>query len=111
MNFSHRTPLIPIMKPDLRAHAGGVAGRPRQPNAQTWLRANVVIELRLGAVLRYHQIDSTILVVVGQGRPALLAVNFDAGFLAWNRDQFPLAIAPQPKPAPRIQPRHVWLRG
>src|SRR5437762_13998291 len=111
MNFSHRASLIPKVEPDLRAHPGGVAVRPGQPDAQTWLRANVVIKLRLGAVLRYHQIDSTILVVVGQGRPALLAVNFDAGFLSWNRNQFSLAIAPQPKAAPRIQARHVRLRA
>ena len=70
-----------------------LAGCAEQADTETGLGFNVAIELGLSAILRYHQVDASILIEICQRRTALLAVNHDTGFVTWNGRESAAAVA------------------
>src|SRR5689334_15145870 len=83
------------------ADCGGVLDRTLEPNAQAGFGAEVVVKLRVAGVLRDHQIDAPIVVVVSQRAASLFAVNFDARNASRDGDKATAPISFEPKAAPR----------
>src|SRR5439155_1248415 len=111
MNFPDGSLPRPRLQTHLRAHSRRVARRAFQPYAQARFGARVVIKSGLRTVLRHHQIDSSVSVVVAERRPALFSVNLDPGLLPRYRTQSPRPVPQQQQATARIQPRNLRLRG
>src|SRR5262245_30776363 len=79
LNFAHGTGRLSVPEPQLRSDAGGIAGRPRDADAQPRFRADVVEQPGRGAVLTDREIQAAISVVVAVRGATLLAVHDQSG--------------------------------
>src|SRR6266849_8755045 len=111
MNFADWAGAFPKKEPHLRADPVGIAGRPREPNAQAWFGSNITKQLRGRAILRHDQIQPAVLIKIPRGSSPLLAVHFDPRLLARNGNKLSSAVAAQKQSSPRIVTRNFRLIG
>src|SRR5207247_11165696 len=83
MNLPCRPELFFVLQSQYSAYARRVAGRAFQPHAQARFATNIVKEPGLRAVLSNREIDSPVLVIITQRRPALFPIHLHSALLPW----------------------------
>lgn len=93
LDFADRT----LSGGELELHLGtdgvGVGGGALEVDLEAGLGLLVPKEDCVGPVLRYEQVDTSVVVEIGGGGGALFAVDTDAGGLAGNGGEFALSVA------------------
>ena len=81
-------------------HRHWIAPAAGKANPQTRTRQHIAPERRLGAILPYRQIHSTIRIVIANRSAPTIPLNADAR--VFFRDKSTPTIAPQPQPPPCV---------
>ena len=95
MNFPDRARPFAKKQLHLRADAVRIARRADQTNSQTRFSCDVPEQFCRRAILGNDKISPAIMIKIGDRRPPLLAINFDAGVLTRHRLQLAGAISQQ----------------
>src|SRR6476646_1478649 len=82
VDFANRSPMFAIAGADLGADGVWICSRATQTDAQAFGCGDVVIELRLGAILGDGKIKTAVAVVIAGSSAALFAIDFDAAGIA-----------------------------
>lgn len=99
MDFAGGPPARRITQTNGGTNAVNVVGGTGNVDPQTGRGAVVVVKFGLGPILGDDEIDTAIVVEVGEGGAALFAIDFDAGLLAGNREKISMAITTEPQAA------------
>src|SRR5205823_1517704 len=100
MNFSGRPHFFATNQSHDGPHPGWVSSRTAQSHAQSWPSAQVLIELGFRPVLRHHQVEPPIPIIITNRRAPLLAIDLDSTLLARDRLQAASTVPPQPQSPP-----------
>src|SRR5205823_2507256 len=95
MNLTYRTFLFASHQAQFGAYSSRITPVSSQANPHSRLGPPVVVKFCHVAVLRHHHIHSAVSIVIAQRAAALLAIYFDAAFLAWHGSQFAMTITAQ----------------
>ena len=112
LDLAHRAQAITIDHAQLRADRVGIRCWAHDAHAQAGPGTAIPEEARRGAVLRHHEIEPAVGIVVGVCRTALIAVHGDPGAPVAQWQQSTRAVAQHQEAEPRIRARktHHCLR-
>ena len=99
MHFPRRAARSVVHDAEHGADRVGVPPWAYQTHPQAGPGMFVVIQLRLGTILGYREVDPPVPVVVGEGRPPLITVHGDPGDIPGDRHERAVALPEEQQPA------------
>src|SRR5258707_13573700 len=99
MHLAGGTPLLAVGESNQGSGGGGVAGRPRQPDADFRFTQLIVIKPGGSAVLGYREVGTPIAIIVRYSGAALFAVNGESAVASGKRTELTTAITQQKEAA------------
>src|SRR5712691_7905317 len=93
MNLSSRTRTPTGAEADRCTDTSGISRRTCEAHAQPGFCADVVVQLCRRTILSYHQVQSTIAIIIRGSGPTLLTVNHNATLLPCRGTQTAFAVS------------------